>query len=82
MNQAQESENSTRHNGQVITSVGQVAMSSIGNFIKDSTLRVQERERSISESHDLQESDEEIKEEASESSSELDGDCENAHITC
>jgi hypothetical protein len=57
-------------------------MSSIGNFIQDSTLRVQERESSISESHDLQESEEEIKAEASESSSELDRDCENAHITC
>ena len=57
-------------------------MSSIGNYIQDSTLRVQERESSISESHDLQESEEEIKAEASESSSELDRDCENAHITC
>ena len=85
MNQAhrkQESENSTRHNGEVITSVGQAARSSIGNLIQDSNLRVQERERRLSESHELQESEEEIKEVESESSSELDGDCENAHVTC
>lgn len=57
-------------------------MSSIGNLIQDSTLRLQEQEESLSESHDLQESEEEIKEEASESSSDLDGDFGNAHITC